>query len=240
VATLFVSDLHLDASRPAATQAFLEFLQTDGRKAARLYILGDLFEYWVADEDPNPHHRKVKEALAELTATGTRCYIMHGNRDFLLGTAFTRETGTKLLYDPTLIYVGNESVLISHGDFLCTDDISYQRFRKVVRSQSFAKLYGVLPLSMKMKLAETARNRSRASHAQKPPEIMDVNQAAVIKTMTNYSVATLLHGHTHRPGIHQFEIAGHQATRIVLGDWYEQGNVLTWDQHGPRLQTMNF
>ena len=126
---LFVSDLHLDASRPAATEAFLRFLNADARQADSLYILGDLFEYWISDEDQNPHYQTIIKALAETAASGVRCYIMHGNRDFMLGKRFERESGTTLIHDPTLIYAGEKSILLSHGDTLCTDDTSYQRFR---------------------------------------------------------------------------------------------------------------
>ena len=237
---LFVSDLHLDASRPAATEAFLRFLRQDAQKVDVLYILGDLFEYWISDEDPNPHYREVVAALATLTASGVRCFIMHGNRDFMLGDQFIRETGTTLIHDPTLIYAGGRSVLLSHGDMLCTDDLSYQRFRKIVRSNWFQNIYKWLPFAFKSRLAAKARRRSVQLLGNKPPEILDVNQDAVVSILQQYDVDTLLHGHTHRPAIHEFEANKRQLSRIVLGDWYESGSVLRWDEAGPQLTSLKF
>jgi UDP-2,3-diacylglucosamine hydrolase len=240
MAVLFVSDLHLDASRPAATNAFRLFLNKEACQVDALYILGDLFEYWISDDDQNPHYREIIDALAALTTAGTKCYIMHGNRDFMLGRRFTQESGTTLLHDPTLIYAGGQSVLISHGDMLCTDDLGYQRFRRVVRSVWFQRIYTALPFFFKRRLAIKARSKSGASMGDKQPEILDVNQQAVADIMKLYKVDTLLHGHTHRPAIHQFETDGKTMTRIVLGDWYESGSVLRWDQAGPQLSTLNF
>jgi UDP-2,3-diacylglucosamine hydrolase len=240
MAVLFVSDLHLDASRPAATQAFYQFLNREARQVDALYILGDLFEYWISDGDPNPHYCKIIGALAALTSAGVKCYIMHGNRDFMLGRRFTQESGTTLLHDPTLIYAGGQSVLISHGDMLCTDDLGYQRFRRVVRSAWFQRLYTALPFFFKRRLAIKARTRSGDSMDDKPPEILDVNQQAVADILKLYKVDILLHGHTHRPAIHHFKIDGRKMIRIVLGDWYESGSVLRWDQAGPQLSTLNF
>ena len=144
--TLFVSDLHLDASRPAATAAFLRFLRGEAAGCTSLYILGDLFEYWIGDTEINQHDREVIAALSHFTKSGSRCFVMHGNRDFLLGERFCRESNTVLLPDPTLIYVGGESVLVSHGDYLCTDDVGYQRFRTIVRSRRFTHFYSRLPM----------------------------------------------------------------------------------------------
>jgi len=240
VLVLFISDLHLDASRPSATDAFHRFLRQDARKADRLYILGDLFEYWVSDGDQNPHHRGVIAALAELTASGVSCYIMHGNRDFMLGKQFEQDTGATLLYDPTLIYAGGKSVLISHGDALCTDDIAYQRFRKIVRIHWLQQIYHSLPFALQSRIFAKTRRASMNKLSDKPPEILDVNPQAVIDSLKRYEVDTLLHGHTHRPAIHHFEIDGRAMTRIVLGDWYESGSVLSWDDAGPRLSSLDF
>jgi UDP-2,3-diacylglucosamine hydrolase len=237
---LFISDLHLDASRPAATKTFRQFLHQEASQVDALYILGDLFEYWISDEDQNPHYREVIDALAELTTAGVKCYIMHGNRDFMLGRRFAQESGTTLLYDPTLIYAGGKSILISHGDMLCTDDHSYQRFRRIVRSAWFQRIYTALPFFLKRRLAIKARSKSGDSMDDKPPEILDVNQDAVADILKLHKVDTLLHGHTHRPYIHQFEIDGKIMMRIVLGDWYESGSVLRWDQAGPQLSTLDF
>jgi UDP-2,3-diacylglucosamine hydrolase len=238
--TLFISDLHLDASRPRATRAFLKFLEDDAPSAQALYILGDLFEVWVGDDDPDPHHREIAAALASLSRKGTRCYFIHGNRDFLIGQRFLAASKLRLLNDPTLIYVGGESVLISHGDILCTDDLSYQRYRRIVRSPLMLTLVNRLPLWAKRRLASKARQKSTASYAFKPPEILDVNQAAVVTALAEYKVSTLLHGHTHRPAIHEMTLQGLPARRIVLGDWYEAGSVLSWDVNGPQLNTLSF
>ena len=165
---------------------------------------------------------------------------MHGNRDFMLGMEFARQTNAKILFDPSLIYVGRESVLISHGDYLCTDDVSYQRFRTIVRSTWFKRFYDSVPFSFKHKLAVTARDRSKRSLNHKPPEITDVNQNAVENALRDYSVTTMIHGHTHRPAVHIFDLNGKPAKRIVLGDWYTSGSVLRWSLDGPTLTTIDF
>jgi UDP-2,3-diacylglucosamine hydrolase len=239
VLKLFISDLHLDTSRPAATSAFLNFLEKDAPSAAALYILGDLFEVWIGDDDPDPHHRKVAEGLARLSETGTRCFFIPGNRDFLIGHKFLTASRLTLLNDPTLIYSGDESVLISHGDILCTDDISYQRFRKITRTPFVIKLFRALPFRARAWLAARARQKSIASYGSKTPEILDVNQNAVTKLMQEYNITTLLHGHTHRQAVHEFDLHGCPAKRIVLGDWYETGSILRWDSEGPRLTSLD-
>jgi len=240
VATLFVSDLHLDGSRPAATDAFLNFLNREAAAADALYILGDLFEFWIGDDDPDPEYRKVTAALAKLTATGVRCHIMHGNRDFMLGGDFFQASGTIFLHDPTLIYVGGQSVLLSHGDMLCTDDIGYQRFRRIVRNPTVQKAYKSMPFSWRQRIALKIRGTSKAHYGSKPPDILDVNQAAVEHLLRQYGVKTLLHGHTHRPAIHTFTMDGQEATRIVLGDWYGRSSILKWDTDGPQLEHAAF
>jgi len=236
VATLFVSDLHLDGSRPAATDAFLNFLNNEAVSADAVYILGDLFEFWIGDDDPDSEYGRVTAALAKLTATGVRCHIMHGNRDFMLGRAFFKASGTIFLHDPTLIYVGGQSVLLSHGDVLCTDDIGYQRFRRIVRNPVVQKIYNSMPFSWRQRITLKIRGSSKANYGSKPPEILDVNQQAVEHFLREYGVRTLLHGHTHRPAIHRFSMDDQETTRIVLGDWYGRSSVLKWDSNGPELQ----
>ncbi len=240
MATLFISDLHLDGSRPAATDAFLNFLASDAAVADALYILGDLFEFWIGDDNSDQNFRKVIDGLAKLTASGVRCHIMHGNRDFMLGGDFIKASGTIFLHDPTLIYVGGQSVLLSHGDILCTDDISYQRFRRIVRNPVTQKIYNAMPFSWRQKITLKIRGTSMAKYGTRPPEILDVNQPAVENFMRQYGVSTLLHGHTHRPAIHPFKLDGKPATRIVLGDWYGNSSVLRWDMDGPRLLSSPF
>ena len=240
MSALFVSDLHLDASRPAATEAFLDFLQTAVNPNDRLYILGDLFEYWIGDDDPNAHYRAVLAGLRALTDSGARCFVMHGNRDFMLGEDFTTETGTELLFDPTLIYVGEHSVLIGHGDLLCSDDLNYQRLRRIVRNPLTQSIVRSLPLSFRHWLANRTRARSKQNYERKAPEILDVNQKTVEQTMREFNVDVILHGHTHRRAIHRFELDGQERMRIVLGDWYQEGSVLRWDDAGPAMAPLSF
>jgi UDP-2,3-diacylglucosamine hydrolase len=240
VATLFVSDLHLDGSRPAATDAFLNFLDREAAAADALYILGDLFEFWIGDDDPDAEYQRVTAALAKLTSTGVRCHVMHGNRDFMLAREFFKASGTIFLHDPTLIYVAGQSVLLSHGDVLCTDDIGYQRFRRIVRNPVVQKIYNAMPFSWRQSIALKIRGSSKAKYGSRPPEILDVNQQAVEYFLREYGVKTLLHGHTHRPAIHRLEMDGQEATRIVLGDWYSKTSVLKWDASGPQLQQADF
>lgn len=236
----FISDLHLDASRPAASTAFLSWLRGPALAMERLYILGDLFEYWVGDDDPDPHQAMIREALANYTRQMPRAWFIPGNRDFQIGADFLRETGLQLLPDPTLIEVHGTSVLIGHGDRLCADDISYQRFRRFARHPLVLKIYRSLPFFLRRMLVEKARSRSHAAKQDKTPEIMDVNEDAVIRTLRRYRVHTLLHGHTHRPAEHSFDLDGRQATRIVLGDWYRNGPVMYWDSEGRRVETLSF
>ena len=240
MATLFISDLHLDESRPAATDAFLGFLQTDARSAGAVYILGDLFGVWLGDGDPTPLNRQVIDALASLTAAGVPVFLMHGNRDFLIGSEFCKATGITLLPDPTLAWVYGTSVLLSHGDLLCTDDLSYQRYRNIIRHPAVEKTLNGLPERARHGFIKYIRSLSATRSGMKPPEITDVNQSAVESTLHEYKVHTLLHGHTHRPAIHYFDLDGAQATRIVLGDWYEQGSVLRWDETGPHLTSLGY
>ena len=238
--TLFISDLHLHPERPAADAAFIRFLETEARDAAALYILGDLFEVWIGDDDIDDHARKIIAALRNLSDNGTPCYFMAGNRDFMIGEAFAEQAGIELLYDPTLIYVAGESVLISHGDFLCTDDASYQRYRRFVRNPRNQRIAMAFPAFCRAWLGRRIRSKSIANAERKQPEIQDVNAQAVLSALRSYGVVTLLHGHTHRPAIHDFDLDGRAAQRIVLGDWYEQGSVLRWDASGPSLATLAF
>ena len=236
VATLFVSDLHLDPDRSDATATFIRFLDGPARDADRLYILGDLFEVWIGDDDPNPAYAEVRDALARFTSAGNKCFFMPGNRDFLIGPRFITSAGLILLPDPTLIEVAGTSVLLSHGDALCTDDHAYQRFRRISRNAFLLRLYHALPFALRNWLADTARTRSKTAKQDKSAAIMDVNQGAVESMLRHFGMLTLLHGHTHRPDEHSFEINGQAATRIVLGDWYESGPVLTWDETGRRTE----
>jgi len=236
MATLFISDLHLDATRPDTTRQFLGFLDTVARHAAALYILGDLFEAWIGDDDPDPAQRVIVDALRACTQSGVPCRVMHGNRDFLLGRRFEQDTGTQIIADGTRIELGNEACLLMHGDTLCTDDHSYQRLRRIVRQPVVQWIVRHLPLRQRQRLAGRLRAGSRMHTQATAPEIMDVNAEAVRETFRATGVRNLIHGHTHRPAIHELDVDGLPCRRIVLGAWHERGSVLTWDEDGPRLQ----
>jgi len=228
VRTLFISDLHLDEARPQIVDLFTRFLADEARQADALYILGDLFESWIGDDDNAPLATRVAHALRALRDRGVPIYFLHGNRDFLLGTDYAARAGIELLADPAIVELDGERTLLMHGDTLCTDDIEYQTFRNLVRDPAWQAQFLAKPLAERRAFAAQARGESRKQTAMKAAEIMDVNQAAVESTMHEYGVHRLIHGHTHRPAAHRFELDGRTAERIVLGDWYEQSSVLTW------------
>ena len=233
--TLFISDLHLDGARPDITDQFIGFLQHEAVSADALYILGDLFEVWIGDDDPDPDKHRAVEAIRQVTSRGIPCYVMHGNRDFLLGKRFCRDTGAQLLADGTIVDIHGRKVLLMHGDTLCTDDLAYQRLRRIVRNPAVKLLLRSLSLRQRQRLAEKMRAGSKAhieSMDQAAPYIMDVNAQAVAESFRRYGVDYLVHGHTHRPAVHELQLDGRKVTRIVLGDWHEQGSVLRWDQNG--------
>lgn len=236
--TLFVSDLHLDADRPEVTGQFLAFLQGEAASAKGLYILGDLFESWVGDDDPNPHYLKVKVGLRKLTSQGVPVYFMHGNRDFAVGEVFADETGVQLLPDPQVADLYGENVLLSHGDAYCTDDLQYQTIRKVVRDPDWLAAMLKKPLNERLTFAAQARAASMAHGGAINEKIADVNQGAIEQALRQANVDTMVHGHTHRPGQHRFTVDGDPASRIVLGDWFTQGSVLRWNSDGPRLSVL--
>lgn len=235
---LFISDLHLDPERPDITRLFLDFLATEARSAGALYILGDLFEAWIGDDDPSPHHAGVQDALAALTQGGIPTFFMHGNRDFLVGEDFASRTGVQLLPDPTVISLYGQPTLLMHGDTLCTDDTQYQEFRSMVRDAAWQEEFLAQPLAARQAFAEKARKESKASQSGKAMDIMDANQQAIEKAMREHDVRRLIHGHTHRPGIHTFSLDGKTHQRIVLGDWYTQGSVLTASADGLSLRSL--
>ena len=225
--TLFISDLHLTASRPTINALFFDFLEGEARAARALYILGDFLEYWIGDDAlDQAEYRPIAQALRTLATAGTPIYIMRGNRDFLFGSRFERDTGCRLIEDPTVIDLYGTPVLLMHGDTLCTDDIDYLAFRKMTRTQTWQREFLAKPIDERDAIARGHRELSKQSTAQKAPEIMDVTQAAVAAALRQHGVRHLIHGHTHRPGKHVFDLDGAPATRTVLGDWYEQGSVL--------------
>ncbi|WP_137972649.1 UDP-2,3-diacylglucosamine diphosphatase [Pseudomonas sp. F(2018)] len=229
---LLISDLHLEEERPDITRAFLHFLQTRARQAEALYILGDFFEVWVGDDGMSPFQHSIARTLRELSDAGTRIFLMHGNRDFLIGRAFCREAGCTLLKDPSIVRFNGEPVLLMHGDSLCTLDVGYMKLRRLLRNPLSLFILRNLPLSTRHKLARKLRSESRAQTSMKAREIIDVTPDEVPRVMAEHGVRTLIHGHTHRPAVHEFEVNGQPARRIVLGDWDKQGWALQVDASG--------
>lgn len=236
--TLFISDLHLDGDRPEIGRQFVRFLAGEARDAEALYILGDLFESWIGDDDPNPHYADMKDAIRGLSAANVPVYFMHGNRDFMIGRRFADETGVTILPDPLPSEFYGNRVLLSHGDALCTDDVEYQQVRQMTRNPEWQAMIRAKPLAERLAIAADARAKSRGRNASLADDIMDVNQDAVEEAVATHDVDILLHGHTHRPAIHAFDVGGRERTRIVLGDWYEHGSVLRWDEDGYSLDAM--
>ena len=236
--TLFISDLHLEASKPEIGEQFLSFLTGEAASADALYILGDLFESWVGDDDPNPHYALMKAGIRKLVDSGVPVFFMHGNRDFMIGEQFAKETGVTILDDPEIMEIFGAVVLLSHGDALCIDDLQYQKVRLMTRDPAWQAMMRAKPLAERIAFAEHAREQSRQYNNAVGEDIMDVNQDAVIGTFRNRGVDILLHGHTHRPAVHDIDLKDRKVRRIVLGDWYEQGSVLRWDENGPRLESL--
>lgn len=216
-------------------KAFLTFLEQQADRFEALFILGDLFDQWLGDDDETEPHPAVIAALARLTASGVRVSLLHGNHDFLLGERFAARTGCQLLPDPTVIEVQGTPVLIMHGDTLCTDDIAYQVLRAEVRDPTNQSRFLALPLERRSAEAASLRAASQQEGRLKPQTIMDASPSAVEQTMRQHGVRHLIHGHTHRPAIHSLRIDGQPATRIVLGDWYREPHVLIWDKAGYRV-----
>ena len=238
--TLFISDLHLTGKRPQVTDLFLQFLATDAESADALFILGDFFEYWIGDEAiDRPDHKPIIQGLKELRSRGTPIYVMHGNRDFLLGAAFENASGCDLIGDPIVIDLYGEKVLLTHGDYLCTDDAPYQEFRKLVRQPDWQAEFLSKSVEERDAIAQKYRSISKEISATKEPEIMDINQRTLVDEMKKYGVYTVIHGHTHRPAIHEFLIDGHKAKRIVLGDWYDHGSMLVVDGESKNLVSID-
>ena len=236
--TLFISDLHIDADSPEIGAQFLTFLATEARSADSLYILGDLFESWIGDDDPNPHYADMKSAIRELVDTGVPVFFMHGNRDFMIGDEFAAETGVTILPDPYVLEIYGESLLLSHGDACCTDDLEYQAVRKMTRDPQWQAMMLQKSVEERLAFAAQARAASMAHGGSINEEISDVNAIAIETAMIDARVNTMLHGHTHRPAVHQIMVDGKPGKRIVLGDWYEQGSLVRWDENGPVLSSI--
>ena len=228
MSTLFISDLHLDDSRPEIVAVFERFLTEEARGAEALYILGDLFESWIGDDDHSPLADRVANALRRLSDSGTPIYFMRGNRDFVLGEDYARRAGMTILVDPTVIDFNGTQALLMHGDTLCIDDVDYQKFRTLMHNRWFQRVALALPLSIRRKIAARLRGQSQKHVSMKAENIMDVNQTAVESEMRRHGVNFLIHGHTHRPATHRFDLDDRIVERVVLGDWYDQSSILIW------------
>ncbi|MCP1207197.1 UDP-2,3-diacylglucosamine diphosphatase [Pantoea sp. B550] len=235
--TLFIADLHLCQEEPAITAGFLHFLQREAPHCDALYILGDLFEAWIGDDDPNPLHQQIARALRALPVP---VYFIHGNRDFLIGRRFAQACGMTLLPEEQVLTLYGHRLLIMHGDTLCTDDAGYLRFRANVHNPWIQRLFLALPLWIRKRIAARMRADSKQANQHKSQTIMDVNQDAVAAAMLRQQVPLLIHGHTHRPAIHTLNLKGETAQRAVLGAWHSRGSMIQLDASGIQLIHFDF
>lgn len=240
--TLFISDLHLSPQRPDITDCFLAFLAGEAREAEALYILGDFFESWAGDDLSLPEYPSVIAALKALTDSGVKTYFMWGNRDFMVGAQFAAATGVQMIEEPYTIDLYGTQTLLMHGDVLCTDDVGYQRLRRIVRFKPLQKFYLLWPLPLRRAIVNFLRGLSKKpkKSASKPPKIVDVHPDAVAAAMREAQVSQMIHGHTHRPACHDLILNQQPAQRIVLGDWYTQGSVLRATAQGLKLGQLSF
>ncbi len=238
--TYFIADLHLSAERPDITECLETFLAEEAIRADALYVLGDLFEAWIGDDDINDFTSRVVLAFRTLADTGVPIYFIHGNRDFLIRNQFAKRAGMTLLPEEKVIDLYGEPTLIMHGDQLCTRDIAYQKFRKKARGWWWPRLILMLPLSTRRKIAAKGRKQSQENQQHLSQDIMDVTPEEVIKSLKENGVKRLIHGHTHRPATHSLKLDNNDAERIVLGDWYTQGSVLTVTKDTLTLEQRSF
>jgi len=238
MATLFVSDLHLSQDRPEKLDLFKRLLMGPAKHADAFYILGDLFDdFWIGCDDTRPPNPEIIAILREYSNyKKTQLYLMRGNRDFHIDKNFAVTTGCKIINDPTEIYLDNEKVLLMHGDTLCVDDTKYQNWRKFITNSLIKWIYSVMPLRLREYIARGVRDYTSEAVKSKPPEIIDVSQNSVTEVISKYNVKTLIHGHTHRQGIHKLTTNGLSAKRIVLGDWYERDSILIYDKKDFRFE----
>ena len=238
MSTLFISDLHLNGERENITELFINFLDQRASKADALYILGDLFEVWPGDDMIQPDYQSSISKMKQLTDNGLPLFIMQGNRDFLMAEKFSEVSGATLIEDPTIIDLYGTSTLLMHGDTLCTDDVDYQKFRVMVRDPRWQADFLSKPAEERLAITTKYREISKTKMAEKTMDIMDVNQHSVEEAMLKENIQQLIHGHTHRPAIHDFTVNEKKMKRIVLGDWYEQGSVLVCDEKGCQLESI--
>ena len=236
---LFISDLHLHQTKPEVTDLFKEFINsllTLSIPNQELYILGDLFEFWIGDDYEDPLHCEIGNQLKNLVKSGIKTYFMHGNRDFFIGKDFLSKTGIKLLSEPTIFSYKNKRVMLSHGDKFCIDDIEYQAYRKIVRNQEWQKSFLNFPIQKRLEILNETRDASIQSQEMKSTEIMDVNQNEVVTIIQKNNIDILIHGHTHRPNTHAIDIDNKKSLRLVLGDWSSStAKIIKWVKDEPKL-----
>lgn len=236
---IFISDLHLALEKKEVNRRFLSFLADQASMASAVYILGDLFDAWIGDDDNTPPNKKIKAQLKKVTDSGTPVFLQQGNRDFLIGEKFSQETGITLLDDYAVIDIFGVKTLLTHGDLLCTDDIPYQEFRIKSHTKEWQKNVLSKPLWVRILAARWYRFRSHFHKRKKSVEIMDVNQQTVVKVMQENHCLRLIHGHTHRPAIHDFKISGKPAQRFVLAEWKKDHiEILRWNSQGFKIETI--
>ena len=235
----FISDLHLDESKPVITRLFQTFIKQiikENVNGTELYILGDLFESWVGDDYDNPFHNEIKLLLASISNSGVKVFFLYGNRDFLIGDRFLAETGIELLDDPALLTINEKLVLVTHGDQMCLDDHDYQNFRAMVRNPEWQKEFLSFPISKRLIIAGEAKDASKQSKQEKVIEIMDVNDKAVAAIFNEHQIDLMIHGHTHRPMKHEIVLDGKAYYRYVLGDWAEDSAIIIdWSNDSPQF-----
>ncbi|NOH79426.1 UDP-2,3-diacylglucosamine diphosphatase [Vibrio sp. RE86] len=238
--TLFISDLHLSPTTPDITQCFVRFMREEAIHADALYVLGDLFEFWVGDDDRSDFAQVIRDEFKSLTQKGVPCFFTQGNRDFLVGKRFAKQTGVTLLGDETVIDLYGKKAVVLHGDTLCTEDVKYLEFRAKVHQPWLQWVFNRIPMFIKQKIVAKVQSDIRTDKQTKSLDIMDVTQHEVERVMTLHNVDLMIHGHTHRPNVHTFNKNNTKYTRIVLGDWYTQGSVLVYDNDKSELQQRPF
>tara|TARA_B100001179_G_scaffold35148_1_gene22137 strand:- start:312 stop:1046 length:735 start_codon:yes stop_codon:yes gene_type:complete len=236
---LFISDLHLHQARPEVTGLFRDFIDellTITTPNPELYILGDLFEFWIGDDYEDPLYSEITNQLKNLVKSGIKTYLMHGNRDFLIGENFLSKTGIELLKEPTIFSYKDKNIMLSHGDQFCIDDIEYQAYRKIVRNREWQRSFLSFPIDKRLNILNEARDASIQSQEMKPNAIMDVNENEVAAVIQKNNIDILIHGHTHRPRSHTIDIETKQSVRLVLGDWSASSTkIIKWVDAEPQL-----
>jgi UDP-2,3-diacylglucosamine hydrolase len=235
----FISDIHLSEKHPELTQAFFTFLEESKEACTHLFILGDLFETWIGDDDDLPLYGEIKEALLSFTTNGPKTFFMHGNRDFLIGETFANETGITILPDPYVLDINNQKVVLSHGDSLCTDDTDYMNFRNEVHTEKWQSGFLQKDINERKQIAASLRDDSEEATSKKSDTVTDVNAQAVENFINKHQPDLFIHGHTHRPGVHNIELNNLSSKRIVLGDWGAKGWYLALDSKDADLKEFN-